>query len=292
MVEDQNGTYLTFGSLKREEWLEQISFIRNNYDIEAYEERVRIVFDDTLQAENFQPIHFVTLACLIQFLYNKGHSLYVSTKNESVVSVLFKQLRFQEYWQGGQNHVDASDNNVLNLWRIVESEKDPYSREVERYFKNKFFRGKELSVISLSLAEVYYNVFDHAEAEGNAFSFIQYEESTELLHVGICDFGKGIAKTVRDFNPAIQSDADALMTAIEDGFTVGSKGHNRGKGLDNILSCSSVVRILSNNALLIKKEGIPIRAREASFHFGGTLIYLEIDLGQREDEEILEEFGL
>ena len=80
------------------------------------------------------------------------------------------------------------------------------------------------------------------------------------------------------------------MKSIEIDFTVRSKLHNRGQGLYNILSCSDVIRIISNNALLLKND--KIRAMETDFHFGGTLIYLEIDLSKTEDAEILEEFNL
>ena len=185
----------------------------------------------------------------------------------------------------------AELRNIFNLWRIIETEKDLYAKNVERYFKNNFFKGKDLSVISLSMIEAYYNVFDHAEANGNAFSLIKYDKDSELLHVAVCDFGKGIAKSVRDFTPDITNDKDALLKSIEADFTVGSKSHNKGKGLDNILSCSSVVRIFCNNALLLKSDA-GIRIFDVDFHFFGTLIYLKIDLSLTEDEEILEEFDL
>lgn len=292
MINLKDTTDIIFNSLRKEEWLKEISSIRNTYKDGVYKKNVRFVFDNTLKADSFQPIHLVTLACLIHFLDAKGHMVYVSSDNDSVVSVLFEQLRFPEYWSGGKNHVDATDSNVFNLWRIVEAEKDLYAKNVEQYFKNTFFRGKDLSVISLSMVEAYYNVFDHADADGNAFSLIKYEEAEEVLHVAICDFGKGIAKSVRDFNSEIQKDTDALLKSIEIDFTVGSKAHNKGKGLDNILSCSDVVRIVSNNALLLKISSDIVKAFKTDFHFSGTLIYFEIALSKMEDEEILEEFEL
>ncbi|WP_455628437.1 ATP-binding protein [Parabacteroides chinchillae] len=289
-VEDT--TVISFKSLKKEDWLRSISFIRNTYQKSKYKKNIQFVFDDNLPAESFRPIHLVTLACLIHFLDLNGHMVCVGSNNESVTLMLFEQLRFQEYWSGGKNHVDATDSNIFNLWRIVETEKDLYARNVEQYFKNTFFKGKDLSVISLSMVEAYYNVFDHAVAGGNAFSLIKYEKAEEILHVAICDFGKGIAKSVRDFNVEIQKDTEALLKAIEIDFTVGSKAHNKGKGLDNILSCSSVVRIFSNNAWLLKMNGVGIKVYETDFHFGGTLIYFEIQLGQTEDEEILDVYEM
>lgn len=284
-------TTIKFESLDKEQWLRTISIIRNDYKTDIYKKYIVLEFNSNLKSEDFEPIHFVTLACLIQFLDLNDHQVAVASGNDSIRNMLFSDLRIQEYWSGGKNHVDSVSDNIFNLWRVVESEKDLYAKNVEKYFKNNFFKGKDLSVISLSMIEAYYNVFDHAEANGNAFSLIKYDEDSEMLHVAICDFGKGIAKSVRDFTPNITNDKDALLKSIEADFTVGSKSHNKGKGLDNILSCSSVVRIFCNNALLLKNDA-GIRMFDVDFYFFGTLIYLKIDLSLTEDEEILDEFEL
>ena len=271
-------------------WIKLISQKRNAYSPLLYEKDIQLIFSENLRAEDFEPIHLVTLACLIQFFDSNGHQVWLGQGNASVDDMLFNQLRFHEYWRGGKHHVDAMDGNIFNLWRIVESQKDLYAKNVELYFQNNFFRGKDLSAVSLSMVEAFYNVFDHAMAGGNAFSFIKYEKDKGKLLVAICDFGIGIAKSVRDFDSSISNDKDALLKSIEIDFTVRSKLHNRGQGLYNILSCSDVIRIISNNALLLKND--KIRAMETDFHFGGTLIYLEIDLSKTEDAEILEEFNL
>lgn len=284
-------TTIKFKSLDKELWLRMISKVKAEYKADIYKKYILLEFNSELNSEDFEPIHFVTLACLIQFFYENKHQVAIVSGNDSIRNMLFSDLCIQEYWSGGKNHVDSVSDNIFNLWRIIETEKDLYAKNVERYFKNNFFKGKDLSVISLSMIEAYYNVFDHAEANGNAFSLIKYDKNSELLHVAVCDFGKGIAKSVRDFTPDITNDKDALLKSIEADFTVGSKSHNKGKGLDNILSCSSVVRIFCNNALLLKNDA-GIRIFDVDFHFFGTLIYLKIDLSLTEDEEILEEFDL
>ncbi len=221
--------------------------------------------------------------CLVNV---EEHTIRIS--NESIEKLFFEDLKFREYWNYSKDHVDSESDNIFNLWRIVENQKDAYAIEVEQYFKKNFFRGKDLSIISLSIVEAFYNVFDHADANGNAFSFIKYEGQDEVLRVAICDFGKGISKSVRNFDSTIISDSDALKKSIEVDFTVGSKVHNKGKGLDNILSCADAVRIICNTARLLKKHEVKID--NIDFDFNGTLIYFELYLGNLEEEEILDEF--
>ena len=259
MNTNNSRTIIKFESLDKELWLRRISSVRARYGVNVYHKYIVLEFNSNLKSEDFEPIHFVTLACLIQFFDQNNHKVLIASGNDSIRNMLFLDLRIQEYWSGGKNHVDSVSDNIFNLWRIIES---------------------------------YYNVFDHADANGNAFSLIKYDDDDERLHVAICDFGKGIAKSVRDFTPDITNDRDALLKSIETDFTVGSKSHNKGKGLDNILSCSSVVRIFCNNALLLKTDAGGVSTFDVNFHFGGTLIYLEIDLSLTEDEEILEEFDL
>lgn len=284
-----NPTKIFFDSLDKGIWFENISKIQQNYSFSKYGSDVAFEFSTDLLSDDFKPEHLVTLACLIQFFYDKGHSVWLSNNNGSVKEMLFTQLRFQEYWSGGKHHVEATSYNIFNLWRIIETEKDLYAKDVEKYFQNTFFKGKDLSIVSLSMIEAFYNVFDHAEADGNAFSLIKYDEESGMLNVAICDFGIGIAKSVRDFDYSISSDTDALLKSIEIDFTVKSKSHNRGKGLDNILSCSDVIRIISNEAFLIKNS--TIKTYKLNFNFGGTLIYFDLDLSKVEDEEILDEFN-
>lgn len=281
-----------FSSLAKEEWLRTISSERAIFKEARLGKELQLVFPEVLDVTEFEPFHCVTLACLIQFWVENGCRVSLTFLSEEVRQMLIHDLRFLDYWnEDGVNHVDSASSHVFNLWRIVKEEKDLYAKGVEQYFRKDLFRGKDLSAISISMAEVFHNVFDHAEAGGNAFSFVRYDEQRMVLHIAVCDFGKGIAKSVRDFSPEIRNDKEALSKAIEMDFTVGSEKHNRGKGLDNILSCSSVIRIFCNEALLLKR-GDNKKFFDVNFHFHGTLIYLEIDLSAAENEEILDNFEL
>ncbi|OAV64176.1 hypothetical protein Barb6_03361 [Bacteroidales bacterium Barb6] len=117
------------------------------------------------------------------------------------------------------------------LGRITDAEKEAHSQHIHNYLKHNFFIHKDLSAVKNSLDEVYYNVFDHAEAKGNAFSSIRYDADLKRLTVAVCDFGIGIARKVQKKCPDITSDVEAIKKAMEDKFTTQSQQHNKGMGL-------------------------------------------------------------
>ena len=282
---------IEFRSTDRESWLRQIA--DSFHDVQGYNEgHVTLKFAPSVIVKSLKPFHLVTIASLIHHCCQKGLNVAMLKDNQEVFNYIYKELSFYEYWSGGKNHVEAkSSQNVLNLWRIVEQEKDLYAKRVERYFREHYFQNKDLSAVSVCLLEAYYNVFDHARANGNAFSLIQYDEASCKLFVAISDFGIGIAKTVRDFDSSITSDKDAILKALEDQFTVGSTERNRGFGLSNILYPTEEARIFSHCGLAYKK-GTDIKGYETDFSYPGTLIYFEINLSNLDDEEFIEEFSL
>lgn len=146
------------------------------------------------------------------------------------------------------------------------------------------------------LTELYFNIFDHANANGIAFSYIYYDEIYEVIHIAICDFGKGISKTMREAFPDIVNDEKALLQAIKRGITARSNEHNAGFGLDNVISTlsdESTLRIASNKAILICQKndaGIETKTFKLAFKLKGTLIYFDLPISSFEKSEINEEY--
>lgn len=122
---------------------------------------------------------------------------------------------------------------------------------------------------------------------------LSFDEDTEVLNVAVCDFGIGIATSVRNYDKSINDDKKALMQAIETNFTVQSSEHNAGMGLYNIKSvCTEddTLWIISNAAAL----GITNtnqRAIDLDFNFQGCLLTYSVSLSHFEDEETLEDFN-
>lgn len=290
---DKNIKTVFFQNVEKEYWLKTITSVHDefcDYIGNLSGHKVLIDIDASIIPKDIRPFHLVTLACLIHFLNNLGLKVHLSKQNEVMFSYIYNDLGFSEYWRGGKDHVDAPGyDSIFYLWRITEEGKDLYAKLVEQYLKQNYFKEKDLSAINVGLVEAYYNVFDHAYANGNAFSLIQFDKERSILYVAISDFGIGIAKSVRDYDKNITTDKDAILKALEDNFTIKSTTRNKGMGLSNILAPAKEARIFSHKGLVYKHDNVT-KGFDCDMSYPGTLIYYEIDLSQMENEEIITEF--
>lgn len=274
-----------FNNLDRKKWIKKIVDTFNNINGD-----IALVFSQDILVSKLLPLHLVTLACLIDAFIKQNKDVYLSDSNKGIFQYLVNDLKFGSYFNLGRDYAEPEmSDNVFNLWRIKNEEKELYPKEIEKYFKKVYFKNKDLSPISEALVEAYYNVFDHSNSDGNAFSLLKYDTETNKLYASISDFGKGIAKSVRENDPSIQNDILAIEYAIQDNYTIKSQSHNRGFGLGNILSCTNIARILCNSVTLINRNK-RIRILETGFEYPGTLIDFEINLNGLEDEEYIDFF--
>lgn len=276
-----------------ENWLAQVSELATSA---KYPLSTRLSLDfEGVRKEDINPMHIVSVACLIELLHNKGYTIALRhIDTNPVANYFWYALKFKEYWAGQQNYVAAQEANISNLWRIIDKEKEAHSNRIHDYLKQRFFQSKDLSAVRNSLDEAYYNIFDHAQAGGNAFSFVEFNKSSQKLYVAVCDFGIGIATLVREALPSLTTDKDAIEKAIEYKFTTGSQKHNMGMGLGNIKdSCTEEDRliIISNRGKLIANRD-KIESFDNTYFFPGSLIYYELSLAHFDDEEIIENFEL
>lgn len=287
-------TEIKFKDRDRAEWLRTIISFGCSLPGSDEDDIVRLKFDNQLSPDTIDSAHFVVLACFIESLDRKGYMISLD-RTSPLGEYLWDTLKFRDYWAGHQNYVAAKENSIFNLWRVVDEEKEVHSQCIHDYLKQRrFFQRKDLSAVKSSLDEVYYNIFDHAEAEGNAFSLIKFDRHTQKLYVAVCDFGKGVAKKIRDKFPEIADDAAAIRKAMEYKFTIGSQQHNMGMGLDNILmTCreNDTLQIISNNGFINAKRD-HIQAGLNTFSLDGTLIFYELSLSHFEDMEIIDNFDL
>lgn len=284
---------INFDTANIDKWLAKVSEISNAEILS--DTNIVLDFSGIKSKSGINPIHIVSLACLIEHLHKLGYSIALRDVEKNAVSNhIWYNLKFKEYWSGGKNYVPAHEALISNLWRIIDAEKEIHSDRIHNYLKQEFFQSKDLSAVRNSLDEAYYNIFDHAEANGNAFSFVEFNEETEKLFVAVCDFGVGIATLVKQMLPNISSDKDAIAKALEYRFTTGSQKHNMGMGLGNIKdTCTNNDRLIifsKKGKLIANRDNMTLFDNE--FSFPGTLVYYELSLSNFEDEEIIDNFVL
>jgi hypothetical protein len=256
---------------------------------------VKVILEDNVTKNRFSPFHIVTLSCFIELIKRKGYLVYLEVYDNELHDLIYNDISLTLYWTDcNRDHVDSPDSSRLNLWRITQGRQYEYEASVHQYFTNKF-PGIDFFMLKSCLTELYYNVFDHAEANGIAFSYIHYDDEEEVIHIAICDFGKGIAKTIKDAYRNISDDKEALIKSLERGVTSKSNTHNAGFGLDNIISAlsNSTLRIVSNNAILFYRKNGEIsetKTYDMPFCLNGTLIYFDLPVSGFENTEIRDEF--
>jgi len=79
--------------------------------------------------------------------------------------------------------------------------------------------------ILMSIGEIFINISDHSEVGIGCF-FAQHYPNMHEVQVSISDFGIGIPRKVRNFDPTIKNDTEALKKAIEYGFSTQSTPQN------------------------------------------------------------------
>ena len=287
---------IEFTSPARIEWVRIVTEWREKISISKKIKFIELVFDQEVRFDNFDPIHIVLLSCFIDEIQTKGYVVRLDFKDEALHDYLFNEVNLKTYWGKNKiNHVDSPVISDLNIWRITENGKEYYSISVHDYFKRIYFAGFDLSSLKNALNELYFNVFDHAEAHGNAFSFIRYDKEEGKIQVAICDFGKGIGRTLREKYPNFENDCVALENSIKIGITAKTQKYNKGFGLDNVASSlkkGDRLRIVSNEALLdISDNSLNIKTLGIPFNFKGTLIYFDVAIDSFEKEEMLEDFS-
>lgn len=278
-----------FHSSKRVEWLLRVMEIRaKGYDAG---DTVKLFFAD-IEVEDLLPEHITSLACLVEYLFRRHVNVIIDSRTPCGEFLCY-ELRLREYWGNRQDYFPARNDTILNLWHVRGEQAEEHARRITSYLKNATSKKKDLSAVTNSLHEAYYNILDHSHADENAFSMISYNKNTQVLHVAVCDFGIGVASSVRQFDPCINDDKQALMRACEVNFTVKSAAHNAGMGLDNIRRvCTEydAVWLISNTAAL-RMTGSQMRATDLDFEFKGCLLAYSVSLSHFEDEEMLDDFN-
>ena len=235
-------------------------------------------------------MHFVTLSCLIDIAKVQGALVWLTVEDEALRTFVINDVRFTSYWKDRQiPYYREPEQKSYNLWRIKDTTYYNYTLALNTFFQNVYFKGKDLSGLNNCIAELFQNVFDHAEADGTAFSYIEYREEEGIISIAVCDFGKGIPETLKGLYPDAK---EALEKSLLPGITAGSRKHNKGYGMQNILSTmteSDTMHIVSNHVMLYHHDNHN-KLYDLDYNFKGTLLYMTIHIDSFADAEIMDTF--
>lgn len=286
---------ILFDSTKTVSWLRRISEAQSDIRKGRYDhKRVTVCLSYDISVNDLGPVHLVTFACLIRSLRQRGVSGSIQASSE-VISFFVEDLHLDRYFSSETPHVTGGSQYNLNLWRVLSHHFIMYSQHVADYLRRRYFNGKDLSGLKVVLDELYANIADHSESEGLAYSFIKYDEEKEIIKIAFCDFGIGIKASMAKSGLVLET--DYIRQATAKGVTSKSNSHNKGLGLDIVVSsvCGSgkVIRILSGTELFVSYgDGENDRTWNIDFDFSGTLIYFDIPISSFDDVDYIDEFEL
>src|SRR5690606_3994223 len=220
----------------------------------------------------------VILACLIDSFYNSGKEIKFINGQDSLLEHL-DEIKFKKYWNPNFNRdkfTVTNNTTTLCLWHISKDMIVDYTTYATKYFKN-IFKDKDLIGLSLSLTEVFNNIFDHSCSNINGYVITEYFPDTNILSFSVCDFGIGIAETMNKYylskrEPKV-TDSEAIKNSLITGVSSYSTPRNRGFGLGNVLDYTEELggqlTIYSNNGLLLKVSKEEYYLENTNFNFLG-----------------------
>lgn len=290
---------LIFDKLDKQYWIKNVNSVCCSFHEPAIDDAsVTVRLEGNITVDGFTAVHMVLFACLMDHFIELGYNVYLNSPDTRFRDLFFEDIKLQFYFNSEkkESHVEAEDQTILNLWKVVNKEADFYSRSVAGYFQKNYFNGCDLTSFSLSLYEIYQNVADHSQSNGRAYSYINYDDKKRIIHVATCDLGLGIPTTLKMAGKQYTSDSHALRESIEYGITSNSQPHNKGFGLDNVISSlanNDILRIVSNRALMLcPADKTNIKLFSLDFDFSGTLLYFDVSVDSFMQEETLFNTGL
>jgi len=299
MSKDNSKTIFVRGFASIEKHVEWLNINRvNKHNQRLFPSKI-IKFDFSL-CRVLKPYHIAPLACLIHEYQTKGFIIKLINIPEAIKDYLFS-FHFDQFCKKeiANNFPAPTDPKILPLWRIEKTAINLYPKQAQTYFESNHFDGNSLWALSLSLAELMNNVFDHSESKIPGYTFTQYNSRSNQIITCVSDFGIGIPYKVNHFlkhkgEPALDN-LEALIKSFQIHFSTLSKPHNRGFGWDNIFSnikaLKSKMLIVSNDVLywLMNNGEIKTRYLNCSFHGTSVVIYLDTNMLPVKEEELTDE---
>ena len=149
---------------------------------------------------------------------------------------------------------------------------------------------ESLAELKLCLYELFNNIKDHSSVNSGCI-FTQFYPRKDKVSIALADFGIGIPNRVRTVCPNL-SDTEAVLRALEEGFTTKTSHRNRGVGLhllaQTVTNNEGTLTIRSGSAkILHHKDGTT--PFEMSQHYPGTAFLIELSTANFDTSLTVEE---
>lgn len=286
---------IEFSSHDKGQWIQEISKFTRNATQGLYKGKKTVIYLPlNLNKDTIEPLHIVTLACFIKLLKKTGSIEGSVIASENLITYMKDELKFSDFFSTNENlktHLNFNDS----LWNVIDAQILPYSNYISEYLQRKYFNDKDYSILKVCLDELFANIADHSKANGIAYSFIKFEENKNLIKVAFCDFGVGIPGSLKE--AGIDINSNYIEEATKIGITSRSNPHNKGYGLDTVVSSITnsghLIRIASGNELFLSHgKNKSFKTFKLDFEIPGTLIYFTLPVSSFEEIDIIDDFQL
>lgn len=213
----------------------------------------KLVFD--FSALTFvRPAGVVFLSNLIHWLGEKGTAVsFVHIERERAALFFLDDSLFFEQHCGSKVRPNAAPRATTRpLIRIAQNDAHHWLETNLLPWLAHRMQITEASLYSLKVcvSELFNNIRDHTRYDIGSI-FVQHFPRENRVVVSVSDFGIGIPENVRKNLPAL-SDAEAIVQAVQEGFTTKSTPANRGAGLDYL---ARVVVLTNGGTLTVHSLG-------------------------------------
>ncbi len=234
----------------------------------------------------FNPLMLVLIGCIAERACINGQAItFIKPENIRARKYL-EEIRLEEYWEGDfkrKNYTNVAINSHLCLWQVSIEMVDAYLKVAQDFATQHWINELDVTPLYNAIQELLNNVNDHSGSNEIAYTVSQYIPVNSKLDIAVCDFGVGIAQRIMDYMKDDDlTEHEALKKAFELEFSTKSKPHNRGRGLDTILTYAKEL----NGSIHLYSNGLHFwydSQIDDSFHseklpsrFDGTLLNLKL----------------
>jgi anti-sigma regulatory factor (Ser/Thr protein kinase) len=184
-----------------------------------------------------RPAGVAFLSNLLWWLHEQGTAVNLINVKRDVAalrylddSLFFEQHCGEKLWSNS-----APRSTTIPLQRIAHSHSHAWLEHnlLPWLVRNIGLTQASFYALKTCLSELFNNINDHTRFDIGSI-FVQHYPNEKRINLSLADFGIGIPEKVRQAVPDL-SDPQAVVQAVQEGFTTRSTPGNAGLGLDYLL---------------------------------------------------------